>query len=529
MSADVNQLWRSMSREQRRAAQVLARRQSWQDGELKYKLNPSQQKAYDHYWATSGRFVFEWGRRCGKTFTMCLIAIEVCLRKRGARVVYGALTLTSLDKYVHPAIKKILEDAPPECRPAYSEKHYRYTFPNGSVIDLFGCDDERKADRGRGPEMDLACIDEAGFNKILRYVLREVLKPQALTTGGRLLVGSSPAKEPDHPFTRICELAEATGNYSHATIWDNPLLTPEQIEAYVAEDARDEGYGDDIESYMASPEFEREYLARRVINQLLVVLKEFDKYVDRVVGRVDRPEFYRAFTVVDPGGRHPYAALFGYWHFLEAKLVVEAELNMSGCTTEEFQASLKAIEERLWGVERYDGTLIGLPKTQEGIKKLPDFIQEAVFKQAPQQPWMRWSDTNVGFIRDMYKLHKVVLVPTEKTDLQANVNHLEVHIRSGRILIDPDCRDLIRQGKNTLWKNDQRTEFKETEIQGRVEHGDLVACLNYMVRMMNTGNPYPENWGKTRIQIVEEAKRKQAANDNLRNAWLGRARKRRYS
>jgi hypothetical protein len=119
----------------------------------------------------------------------------------------------------------------------------------------------------------LAIFDEAGFCPLLRYVLRSVFRPSLLHSGGRTLVASTPAEEPDHDFTAIAELAEANGAYFNRDVWDNPRLTEGQIEKFIEDDARDEGMS--VEAYLESDEFRREYRAERVINKMLLAVPEW--------------------------------------------------------------------------------------------------------------------------------------------------------------------------------------------------------------------------------------------------------------
>ena len=70
----------------------------------------------------------------------------------------------------------------------------------------------------------------------------------------------------------MAEVAEANGNYSRATLYDNPLLTPEEIERVIQEDARDEGMT--VEEYKASATFRREYLAEQAMKRIDVIQVE---------------------------------------------------------------------------------------------------------------------------------------------------------------------------------------------------------------------------------------------------------------
>lgn len=472
----------------------------WRRGILApWKLHAAQLVLYQLILtAASSRFVLEIARRFGKTWLLVLIAIEVCIRNPGCRVVYGAPTLKHLEEFIHPAFEALIEDAPDDCRPWFNAKKGHWVFPNGSYVHLFGADDKTKANRGRGAGAILCIFDECGFTRVLKYVLRSVLRPQLLHTKrkkgsfqGMTLLASTPAEEPDHDFTVIAERAEAQGNYARRTIFENPLLTDEQRETYLADDAKEEGLTP--EQYRETDDYRREWLAERVVNKLLVVMgqdwelskeKSFNLYRE-----LQRPEFFDGMTTLDPGGYDPHGILFGYWHFPRAVLVVDAELLLrDGENTEQLQAAVKQTEAELWGVNRWEGTLRAY-EDEELLKNLPDWVMEKVNQKAPTQPYVRWCDTNIQLARDLHELHGITFLPTAKDNLELQVNNVRVMFRGLQIAVNPDCVHLVRHLTGTVWKNEKRKEFQRRAG----EHGDLLAALIYKARNVNRQrNPYPK-------------------------------------
>jgi hypothetical protein len=173
-------------------------------------------------------------------------------------------------------------------------------------VHLFGCDDKRKANRGRGPGAKRAFLDECGFIPFARYVVRSILRPQLLhlkpeEARAALLIGSTPAEQPDHDFTAMAEKAEARGNYANRTIYDNPLLTEEQIKAFIEDDAKEDGLTP--EAYVETDDFRREYLAQRVVNKLLLAVPEWEAKREKSLVRVPRPQYFDGFAILDPGAR----------------------------------------------------------------------------------------------------------------------------------------------------------------------------------------------------------------------------------
>lgn len=487
------------------------RNELWLRGELAWKLHSEQLAVYEEVRESdSSRFVLEIARRWGKTWLLGTVAVETCLQSPGCRVVYGAPTLKHLEEFIIPTIEAICEDAPPECRPAFNRQTGHYSFPNGSYIHLFGADDKRKANRGRGPGAILAIFDECGFTPILKYVLRSVLKPQLLHTRrkkgtfhGRTLLGSTPAEEPDHDFTEIAERAEAQGSYARRTLYQNPRLTPEQVQQFLEDDAKEEGLV--VEEYVRTDEFRREWMAERFTNKLLVVMGQ-DWEVSReksfrLYKETRRPDFFDGMTVLDFGGNDPHAALFGYWHFERALLVVEGELLLrDGQNTDELQQALKAKEAELWGTSKWAGTLRAL-QLPEYFDSVPDWLRQRLDDEAPQQPFVRWCDNDIQLARDLHQLHGVAFIPTAKDNKELQVNNLRVMFRAGQVAIAPHLSNLDRHLRGTVWKNEKRQDYRRKNG----EHGDLLDALIYMGRNVNRQrNPMPADYfAVQRLKPVE--------------------------
>jgi hypothetical protein len=486
------------SPEERAALVRQARDECWRRGDLRWKLDANQRGLYE---AIRGnprkRFVLECARRLGKSYLLCVMAMEACLRQPRARVVYGAPTIKEVAEIIAPIIDDIAADAPADCRPAFNSQTGHVEFPNGASVVLFGCDDKRRANRGRGPGADFVVIDEAGFIPILAYVLHSIVNPQTLTTGGRVLIASTPSDEPDHDFTRIAEQAEADGNYAHRVITDNPRLTVEQIDEYVANEARDLGMT--VEEYRASDTYQREHLARRVVDKTLVVMGEdWSHAKDAALVEVARPQFFDAYATLDMGGVDPHAVLFGYWHFENSWLVIEDELLFrDGCSTDVLAAAIKDKERQLWGANRWEGTLKALHEERADpalLSVMPDWLREKVraSEEAPGQPYVRICDNDIQIARDLSIQHGVSFIPTQKTDKRWYVNEFRILVRQGRLKVNPRCRNLDRHLRQTVWANHRMADYKRKNG----EHGDLLDCVVYLCRnLRKQRNPVPPGFG----------------------------------
>jgi hypothetical protein len=383
-------------------------------------------------------------------------------------------------------------ECPSDIRPYWDGMRGHWRFANGSWVHLFGADDKRKANRGRGPKAVRAVFDEAGFTDVLGYVLSSVFRPSLLLTNGDIFLGSTPSDLPDHEFTRIAEIAEANGSYFRRTVYENPMLSPERLQQFVEDDARDNGMT--VAEYTASSEFRREYMAERVSDSSLVVMgDDWREMREAAMVEVPRPQFYDGYEALDMGGVDPHAGLFGYWHFERGWLVIEDELLLrEGQNTAQLADAFKDKERALWGIDTWAGTMRGAAELE--ADSLPKWLLEAVATNTkpPLQPYLRVCDNDVQIAKDLMQLHRLAFVPTEKTDKFWHVNEFRILLRQGRVKIHPRCRNLDRHLRTTVWANERHHDYKRKAG----EHGDLLDCAIYMARnIRKTRNPVPHGWG----------------------------------
>lgn len=476
-----------------------ARDDLWRMGNLLWKLHSDQRSVLSvmlaAFAAGSARFVLEIARRWGKSRLLVVLAVQTCVKKPKCRVVYGAQTLKDLQEFIIPHFEAVTEDAPPGLRWRFEKSRMHWKCENGAYVQLFGCDDKRKANRGRGSGAELVILDECGFIKILKYVMRNIVGPQLLHSKGKLLLASTPAEEPDHDFTEVAALAESNGNYARRTIHDNPLLTPEDIAAFVARDAQDEGY-QTPEEYMASDDFLREHMALRVVNKLLVAVPEWESMRSKLMRPVERPEFFDGMTILDPGGRDPHGVIFGYWHFEMAKFIQEDELLLrDGENSLVLSERIKEKERELWGVNTWDGTLRAARDNPNGAlaQTVPEWMLDILTRDAQPQPYHRVMDINLVLARDLYDLHQMAFLNTAKDNKQEAVNNLRVAMRREEYLLHPRCVHTDRHFKQTTWKDGKRREY----ARKGGEHGDLLDCSTYGLRNVDKQrNPFPIGWNQ---------------------------------
>jgi hypothetical protein len=447
----------------------------WSIGKLEWKLKPHQSQLYDAFHKAKQRTtVFHCSRRIGKSYTLCLIADEVARSKERAQIRYAAPTQKNVREIILPVMQEILSDCPRKYRPQWRGQDSHFLYPNGSILSIAGTDGGN-ADRLRGSACDLGILDEAGFIDNLRYVVRSILMPQFITTDGRLIISSSSPLSPAHDFVNYLERAEASGSLARMTIYEDSR--PEVI-ARIPEWQAESGGKD-------STDWLREYECKIIVDQTLAIVPEFtdgDRY-QRLVKEVERPPFFDSYVSMDVGFNDLTAALFGYWDFANAALVIEDELSLNRMTTEHLAAGIKAKEKAHF----------------------------------PKPPLVRVSDTDLIVIHDLNELHNLGFIPTAKDDKEAAVNLLRLLVAKEKLWVHPRCTGLISHLKYGVW-NKARSQFDRAEGYG---HFDFVDALVYLVRnLRREKNPYPHNLGLSDFtHFIPEALRNPPEASSLRQAF----------
>ena len=429
----------------------------WHLADLRYKLKPVQDQMLSDIFKWSGmKYVIKCARRLGKTYLLCIIAIQACLKKPNAQVRYAAPTQKMLKKFIVPIMRIIIEDCPKELRPEFHKGDAVFVFPNGSEIHLAGVNNDN-SDSLRGTFADLFIIDEAGYIDELNYLIDDVALPQFLdpsgkiVSGRRLIISGSPAKTPAHEFTEICRKAEFEGNLAHYDIYQGgyPIET---INLY-----KEECGGEN------STTWKREYLALDVVDENYALVPEWKAQYIAEPSIDEYFQFYQKYVSLDIGVRDLTVALFAHYDFQRSILYVHDEISMNGpeMTTERLQAAIKQ-------------------------KELNIFREHKVHK--------RVSDIDLLLLNDLRALHGLYFSPTDKGKLEEMVNEVRIWVNRGSIVVAPHCKQLIGCLSYGVW-NENRTDFDRVPQYG---HFDALASLMYLVRNVDSRmNPIPPNYKKS--------------------------------
>lgn len=449
-------------------------RELWMRSSLKFKLHTVQKELYDLYHDSKEKTnVWLCGRRLGKSHTLVVIAIEECLKTPNAIVKLVCPTKTQMDSIVRPIFKQVLSDCPQLLMPKFSVKDYTYFFKNGSEIQLAGSD-SGNAERLRGSSCRVAFVDEAGSCDDLETLIKDILLPCTLTTKGKIILASTPPKDPNHDFIKFIESAESKGTLITKTTYENPLIPPEELELLIQELGGKE-----------SSSYKREIMCELIRDANLAVIPEFtDSIARETIKEWAKPAFYDTYEAMDLGFRDLTVLLFAYYDFKNGKVVVEDELvinfQRSENTLPRFTKQIQDKEKSLWFNEL----------TQE-VKSVT----------------LRVSDLNPIVTTEISRAsnHSIKFMNAKKDDKEAAINQVRLMIASKKVIIHPRCKTLINHLKYATWQPNRKL-FARTE-EG--SHYDAVDALCYLIRSIHYNrNPYPKNYGFDMRDLVNLTKEK---------------------
>ena len=458
-------------------------RELWSRGRLEWKLHPVQQKMLASYLEHDNKTtVIACARRLGKSYLLCILAVEKCIQQPQAIVKYVCPTKKQVKMVIQPIMDEIFRDCPPEMKPEFKSNDYMYVFPNGSQIQMAGTDGGHHESL-RGGKSDLWIVDEAGFCDELKYVVRSILAPTVLTTGGRGIIASTPSKTTDHDFIEyFLKPADFKGELIKYTIHDNPLISKKDIQDVI----------DDFPLGEKDPEFRREYLCEVINGGDLSIIPEFTEDIQaETIKELQRPPFFDAYVSMDIGARDLTVVLFGYYDFKNGVIVIEDEISQDGMTMllNKFAQDIKKKEERLW-TNAMSGEF--------------------------RPPYLRVADNNnLIMLNQLTFDHNIQFIPTAKDNKDAAIATLRVKIANKQVFIHPRCKTLIYHLRNGSWTKNKK-DFARSPDAG---HYDAIDSLIYFVRNVQMQkNPYPPGYGFSQADYYTPPYSKEM--NPTQQAWL---------
>jgi len=442
-------------------------RQLWEIPNLDYKLKGNQKNVKKTLLEDPNDIsVILCSRRFGKSYTLCCWAIEVCLKQKRSIVKYACPEKIMVATIINPAIESIIEDSPIHLKPEWKEGKKEWIFPNGSRIQVAGTD-KGHVEKLRGGYAQLCICDEAGFMTDLDYVVNSVLAPTTDTTGGRVILASTPNyKDPLHEFhTNFIYPLQDSGNLVKYTIYDSPMVNEEKIKKIISR----------YPGGVSNPKFRCEYLCEISVEKEKMVIPELTQELEKeIVKEWKRPAYYDVYTAGDPAFVDLTGILFSYYDFKNGVLVIEDELVMNGAelTTESLATNIKLKEKQNFTI----------PITNE-----------------TKEPFMRVMDNNnLILINDLYRLHDLSFIATKKDNKEVQINQVRLMLSKKNIIINPKCKNLLYHIRNAKWNKNRNSFMRMPDSPDKTlrgGHADLLDALIYLVRNLVTGhNPYPYDY-----------------------------------
>jgi len=442
----------------------------WRQGTLFWKLKGKQKDIYDHFTeATDDISACLISRRFGKSFTLCLIAIELCLRDPESTVKYACPKQNMVEKIIGPIFRIILKDCPTDIKPEWKTQQKAWVFPNGSEIQVAGTDGGN-ADNLRGGAAHLCICDEAGFMDDLETVVYSILSPTTDTTDGKILLASTPNdKDPNHEFhEHFVNPLTAAGKLLKFTYKESPMVDAKKMDRIVG---RYPGGEKNIK-------FRCEYLCEIPNISEASVIPEFADVEDIIVKEVEIPDHCDFYTSMDLGFQDLTVALFAYYDFKTSRLIVLDEYVVNGpeLKTDTLDKNIKHKEELRFN------TTVG---NQPAHLRVMD-------------------NNNLMLANELAKNYGLTFIPTAKHNKDQAVDNVRMWVEQQRIIIHPRCVNLLYHIKYAQWQftrsNTSTGKFKNlkgNETANLLDsHADALDALIYMVRNIHTHrNPFPTNYG----------------------------------
>jgi hypothetical protein len=438
----------------------------WRRGLTSWKLYPDQRELYDAIRAfladpatSYGEFFVDVCRQFGKTFTGLLIADELARATPRLRLLYTCATRAALWQFVQPNMQTLLMDCPEDLKPQWSTVENSYRYANGSVIHLCGVNNGHE-DEARGPKADYIFNEEAAFVDRLKYLVESVERPMLTTTGGRIVYITTQPESQDHHIAKICASCEAKGRYIKRTLNDVTHLSQEAKDALIEESGGRQ-----------STNVRREFFCERITERERAIIPEFTDSREGLIEERERPRYWEAYEVMDPGfSPSTTAVLFGYYDLRAAVYVIEDELVVSQMLMDALVDEVRRKEEALW---------------PDKMRDYWDHKKNVMTKRCEVKH--RWSDILPVWLNDLAS-YGLEFNQTAKDDLEAQINKVRIWTKQRKYRIHPRCKSLIAQLSAGVW-NKSRTDF---ELSVDFGHYDAISALIYGVRNCPvTSNPYP--------------------------------------
>lgn len=324
----------------------------WRRGNLHWKLHSTQILIRKAIRESKQRIYYlSCSRRLGKSTLMLILAVEKCLQKPNARVIFLMPYAKDAATLAQDTLAEVMADCPEDLRPTWHGQTKEISFNNGALIRLRGVNGESAAFL-RGGSADMVLLDECATMDNLEEILSSVVLPMTMTTNGTVILATTPADSPGHDSAALFEKLSARGATSVFTLKDAPHITDSVKMEYLTEAGETPEHAEACIKGDAVPKTttaQREYYCLQVTDASSAVIPEFTRELEaEIVKEWTRPPYYYSLVSLDPGFQDMSAALFAYVDFAQGKLIVEDEFLLEKANTEDIAKAIKAKEHMLW-------------------------------------------------------------------------------------------------------------------------------------------------------------------------------------
>lgn len=429
------------------------------------------------------RYALLWcARQYGKTFGISIYAIQHCLAKPKRMVRHIFPTYKLAKEVMFSKFNEILEVLPTDLKPQFRRADAEWVFPNGSVYKLGGADPQG-ADSNRGNYSTLIIGDEAAFfdPSTFNYLMFSVLLPQTTHhPDAQIITVTTPPSNIAHPLVNdFLPLANREKAFMTSTIYENPLLSPKQIEDLCLASG-----GPNSNSWR------REYMAEIVADDSQRVVPEYDttkhylEYEIPTHGITGEPVFFWGCVTADYGvSTRDYCAVTAcIYDYVNNKLVVVRENMHKGSGLAKLSDTIKEFERILQEEYRC-----------EKVDIIIDIMAQAGLE-----------------LRNVYGLPYRSPSKVKIVDMLAGFRSAVEH---DRIIVTKGCKTTDLTLTTGLWKNTNLSEQFDRSLE--LGHLDLLAALVYTFRAC----PWTKGFGLESRQVNNDWLSKKLPKKNI--GWDG--------
>ncbi len=369
--------------------------------------------------------------RAGKTTACAADLIDTAINYPGSTGCYITLARTSAERIVWPELKKINREYGLRAFP--NEVKLSLRFPNGSIIYLFGANDEAEIEKIRGlSNVALVYLDESqAMRSHIKELVEEIVVKRLYDTNGRCRMIGTPGPILSGYYYDCCHSDQ--WSHHHWTMHQNPWIlkksgkTPDEL---IIQDCRRRGVSID------DPAIQRECFGRWKLdpNSLLLLYEHAtNDYAELPPGQ------YTYILGIDLGVRDADSlSLLAFSNSSPITYLVE-EIITPNQLTDNLAKQIIAL--------RKEYPIAAMPTDAGGL--------------------------GLKIVEDLKARYGLPLIPADKREKIANYKHLNNALRTG--IFKAKATSRFAQDCNLLERDDDKSTPDKFVVKG---HSDAVdSCL----------------------------------------------------